>query len=1840
MRNKLSKLRISIFVFVIVLTNISGYTQEQYFENPMIYPPTPNVAALIGYSETQVELSAGLPSIRIPLYNIKQGNLQVPISLNYSTGGIRVEEVASWVGLGWSLSCGGVISRTVQGLPDDTYNDGYMNTTNTVQNLVDNGYNTVENYSAIALAIDGYRDFEPDIFHISCPGFSGKFFWDQRNNEFIQMPKSNVRIETEKSGGEIVGWIVTTDDGTKYYFGMDKSESYITGQEYITDTYDFYWADGYAEAENDGREIGDYIGAWHLMEIVGVDNKNIKFSYAENVRVEQVLLTSESSLSPSCEASGRTVSFVERNFNEKIPSEIIFDKGKVVFYPSETTRLDLENSRTLNRVEIQYTDGSLFKSYNFDYDYFTSDDEGVWSGLGDNRDVRLKRLYLKELYEADKNGFRQNPYKFKYNDEILPDRFSADQDFWGFFNDKGNTSLIPEVTIFTQGFIGGDRSVNSAVSQACNLEKITYPTGGSEEFIYEQNRYSYIRTYWSSAQIPLFPEFSTLYTKTIYFEKDISIQTDIGTYEKEFSIPNGIASDVEFNITVNTGCDVNEPISGDCDYLIYIKGVSNDFSKLIHGTGSYYLEPGDYKLLAILENDQSIDNNFSSTINYKYNVSTNGYETAGLRIKEIITKDNNGNEYIKQYEYGSGGLMNIPIKVYTNFLNGLCETSQHGIKIVSCGIDLASSYKGSNVGYRKVTTYFVDPESSGKTEYDFDVPSKERISLSGYEDLIPFSFDYWRQGALEELRKYSFKDGVYELVSKEINDWEVFERDKFFDVGIKIVPTISDSYVRTCLVGYYGYQTEWYRLNEKITELYYPNNTIINTVNYNYDHNPIIASSQETKNSSGEVLTTKYYYPPDVDLLADITGTDYTVIEEMEDLNMIQVPIQIEKYRDDGTSVKLLEKKRILYKDFEDNDIIMPYKIMTSYDSADDFVNEIDLIEYDEKGNLLYSIKRNGEKNCYLWSYNYEYPVAIINGISYSEIVDLLGDQSDITSLSESTNTQVIESTLEDLRTNLSFYENVQLTTMLYDMLKGAVSVTDPNELTTAYDYDNFGRLSLVKDNEGNILNRYSYHLESQPIAGFEIVNSDINIEVLPSSGIRKISLGLIIENTDPFDQTCHLECVFEGEPQENWEQEIVANETATFNTSWTLDPGNVSSKQITISRDVYQNSSIVIPYSAPSEMNFLSYEINENVETGEVVANVSYNNTGGAPDLVQVVNYIYENDIDEEIEDFENLSSDWILLETNQPIINVELEAGQTDSYAQEFILPHSNYAFILKDENGLFVAGEQFIHKGTPVFEISSAGIITNTNVNSDGTRTIEASVVVNNIGTGIGKCELDFNLEGVGSKNPNEQYIQSGSSSDPFTVSWTIAEGFDLSKNISITGGITAETTVNIPASPAKLVWNSLTAVSVEADNYNITVDVSNIGYENVPPDYYIMLWRFNNSNEEEYESSIIDYSLFSKVGEQLITEYISAQTSNNIYTKLFTGLEGGFYWVEVKTLNSDPVISTNFDHVGTPVFVQSGSMSASSSVISTGRSITASATVNNTGSGNGDCTLHFNLEGIGIQTVPKYIAHGSSESFSVNWNIGKGIATSKTITITGDINDSGIVSIPASPAEIKLQSYVLSGDINNGDVRAIASYTNIGGLSGTVQVVCDVYKCKTADHEIEDITNISSSDWELVDGETNVLSIAPGATKAFDEIFTLYNGFYVFVLVQDGEPIDAEYADISSSPPPPPPVTETFEIEIRNEDNESFILDCILTTSNNYSTPTVKLKAIDSSGDQVDDDSEIVSSNPRELEQEEDNLYERDFTVNKPEDSGTYYLRALLYDGSTYLGIYEDISYVVN
>ena len=175
---------------------------------PQFTPKAPNVAGLISAIDIPVSLYTGIPDISIPIYEIDAGEVKIPITLSYHASGIRVVQEASWVGLGWSLNVGGVVSRTIK-CGDDFYevdqpyiHEGYYTETG-IEMPRENGYFQYYYYNGEFFQGKNklVKDSEPDIFYYTMPQCSGKFILKQSDGPVLLDPTSGGRTILERRDG-------------------------------------------------------------------------------------------------------------------------------------------------------------------------------------------------------------------------------------------------------------------------------------------------------------------------------------------------------------------------------------------------------------------------------------------------------------------------------------------------------------------------------------------------------------------------------------------------------------------------------------------------------------------------------------------------------------------------------------------------------------------------------------------------------------------------------------------------------------------------------------------------------------------------------------------------------------------------------------------------------------------------------------------------------------------------------------------------------------------------------------------------------------------------------------------------------------------------------------------------------------------------------------------------------------------------------------------------------------------------------------------------------------------------------------------------------------------------------------------------------------------------------------------------------------------------------------------------------------------------------------------------------------------------------------------------------
>ncbi len=212
-----------------------GRCQQQPSE---IIPASPNAAALGKYGSIPVSLYTGTADITVPLYEIKSGDIKVPVSLGYHTGGIRLSELAGWVGLGFVLNAGGVITRDMKSY-DDFRSMGPYTTPSVAPELISKGRllktvshfdPTINNvlvsskgemfdFGAVDESVEGY-DFEYDVFSYNFMGKTGRFIFTHSG---VAVLEKDDDLLIEHDGSDNLK--VTDEAGFIYYFNASRANT-------------------------------------------------------------------------------------------------------------------------------------------------------------------------------------------------------------------------------------------------------------------------------------------------------------------------------------------------------------------------------------------------------------------------------------------------------------------------------------------------------------------------------------------------------------------------------------------------------------------------------------------------------------------------------------------------------------------------------------------------------------------------------------------------------------------------------------------------------------------------------------------------------------------------------------------------------------------------------------------------------------------------------------------------------------------------------------------------------------------------------------------------------------------------------------------------------------------------------------------------------------------------------------------------------------------------------------------------------------------------------------------------------------------------------------------------------------------------------------------------------------------------------------------------------------------------------------------------------------------------------------------------------------------------------
>jgi len=518
-------------IIMFLLTCGVGYSQPQNISIGQVSIPSAEAFIEGRLLEITANSLTGVTPINIPLHTINANKLSLPISLSYNAAGVRVSDPASYVGMGWSLSAGGMISRAVVGIADER-DGGILNLTNQLM---------------LGQIADGRQDAEPDVFTYSFAGKSGKFIIDRDIKEIIQQPRTDMLIKPLTN--DLDEFVIIDTDGTKYFFGEANSIDDYHGCT-VNPRAEFSRRISDIQLKNTGPVKTRT--EWYLRKIEAYDGSSaIDFTYQDNhyglyfptsqeygdyriIADNEVCVGQGSVLGLpvfNCTVGGvdatgkidndggtnflhrasteQEVYFTRASYETKVPHTISYNgTSSVEIVLSDKTRLDVSSPNFIDETrpdlgseahaiqEIVIRESERTKIYDFTHDYFKSQENPEFPF-----DYRLKLNSIRERGGAESKP----PYEFSYHRnplfpafDWLPSRLSKAVDKWGFMNHaEENNDLIFNIepscipveyngVTFSLGFGQADRS-SSANQHYGTVSIMTNPTGGQTVFDYESN---------------------------------------------------------------------------------------------------------------------------------------------------------------------------------------------------------------------------------------------------------------------------------------------------------------------------------------------------------------------------------------------------------------------------------------------------------------------------------------------------------------------------------------------------------------------------------------------------------------------------------------------------------------------------------------------------------------------------------------------------------------------------------------------------------------------------------------------------------------------------------------------------------------------------------------------------------------------------------------------------------------------------------------------------------------------------------------------------------------------------------------------------------------------------------------------------------------------------------------------------------------------------------------------------------------------------------------------------------------------------------------------------------
>jgi hypothetical protein len=849
----------------------------------------PSATASAYNRENQIPVNhyTGLPQIAVPLHSYEFNGLSHSASLSYFAGGVKVSEPAGNNGIGWSLSAGGAITRTVQGLPDDMPAGGWLYSHNIreytpyISYFYDPHTGETNEYTNYEHHYPQYyedsKDAQMDIFQVNAGNLSAKFYLGKDGNIRVA-PMQNIKITMTHNfnmgiqGSTIESFTVTDEQGIRYIFNEREVSTLFNSSTGNNNS-------------NSGLYGKAHITGWYLSSVISSFNEDtIRFVY-QNTSVGRTLQFPPSHMHP-----------LWGNFtaSENRPSGSILVEGKrlrEVRFPDKSwldmhydtqTRCDMNGENAL--LEVRVRDTVIRSGYKMDYVYATSRGYTAYNTICNdvNRD---HRLMLRTITPFSRQT-NMPAYQFEYEDGYkLPSLNSPAQDHWGLFNNQNaNTWLVPAFNNGGLSLAGANRNTDTMAARAYSLRSIRFPTGAVTTLEMEANDYFTVRKQEDNRQLnangyafetapfyKLTNELTRFYIQlhstggnpeewgiNDFCEMDVTIE---GLYQGNWitgtTVPDGNVIRVTASSAANMPTlDLNfPPGTSEIRFMGQVIDINN------------CLNSGFFEIKVIWNNE------FTET-------DPNAYRAGGLRVKRILDFDglSPAPASIREYRYrmengsGSSGFVKSQPR-YDYQMRFTANGSTTGNFLVRNGMPVNFQHytQGSPVGYSRVEEIFGTPERNlGRTVHEFSTYADFQLTPHVLEHpYVPEQVEEWLLGLPKSVKNY---DAAGRLKDEELFTWQKHaytyptNDSAFRSLRLGVAHEMQwNSTVtnRVYVEKYYRPVTGWVAQTVSKEISYLDDDTTHSTSSTIYDNTYMVpVSSTTTSNKKlGVVKESRQYYP-------------------------------------------------------------------------------------------------------------------------------------------------------------------------------------------------------------------------------------------------------------------------------------------------------------------------------------------------------------------------------------------------------------------------------------------------------------------------------------------------------------------------------------------------------------------------------------------------------------------------------------------------------------------------------------------------------------------------------------------------------------------------------------------------------------------------------------------------------------------------------------------------------------------------------------------------------------------------------------------------------------------